>query len=81
LKAHNIGNSIVLAHVRYVNHGGGINMMFHSQLIRVNGQYKTLGCDRMDISGFCLGHKMSRKEFLERYCGGVEPEIRRDKNE
>jgi hypothetical protein len=56
-------------------------MMFHSQLIRVNGQYKTLGCDRMDISGFCLGHKMSRKEFLERYCGGVEPEIRRDKNE
>jgi hypothetical protein len=32
----------------------------------------------MDVSGLCLGHKMSRREFLERYCG-VEPEIRTNK--
>jgi hypothetical protein len=34
----------------------------------------------MDVSGFCLGHKMSRVEFVERYCEGIEPETKRDKN-
>jgi hypothetical protein len=23
----------------------------------------------MDVSGLCAGHKMSRREFLEKYCG------------
>jgi hypothetical protein len=48
-------------------------MMFHSQVIRFNGCYQTLGCHRMDVSGFCSGHKMSKEDFLKRYCGGVEP--------
>ena len=34
----------------------------------------------MDVSGFCLGHKMSKEEFLRRYCGGVEPETKTNKN-
>jgi hypothetical protein len=33
-----------------------------------------LGCDKTDVSGFCLGHKISREEFLKRYCGGIETE-------
>jgi hypothetical protein len=52
-------------------------MMYHSEVIRSNGHYQTLGCDRMDVSGLCSGHKISRKEFLERYCGGIEPEAKR----
>ncbi|MDI6889712.1 MAG: cold shock domain-containing protein [Thermodesulfovibrionales bacterium] len=68
-----LGKSIVLPHVRYVNHGGRISMMFHTEVIRINGHYHTFGCNRMDVSGFCLGHRMSREEFLERYCGGIEP--------
>jgi len=54
-------------------------MMFHSQAIRLNGHYQTLRCDRMDVSGLCLGHKMSKEEFLKRYCGGVEPETKINK--
>jgi hypothetical protein len=56
-------------------------MMFHSEVIRFNGYYKTLGCNRMDVSGLCLGHKISRKEFVERYCGGIEPEKVETKND
>ena len=77
MKVYSIGNSIVLPHVRYVNHGGHISIMFHTEIIWVNGHYKTIGCDKMDVSGFCLGHKMSRDEFLERYCGGIEPESKK----
>ena len=80
MKVYSIGNSIVLPHVRYVNHGGRISIMFHTEVIWVNGHYTTVGCDRMDVSGFCLGHKMSRDEFVERYCRGIDPEIKRDKN-
>jgi hypothetical protein len=54
-------------------------MMYHSEIIRFNGHYQTLGCDRMDVSGFCLGHKISREEFIERYCGGIEPETKKNK--
>ena len=54
-------------------------MVFHSEVIRVNGHYQTLGCDRMDISGLCSGHKMSKEEFLRRYCGGIEPETETNK--
>jgi hypothetical protein len=79
MKAYSIGESIILPYVRYVNHGGCNSMMFHSKIIRFNGSYQTLGCDRMDVSGFCLGHKISREEFLERYCGGTEPETKRNK--
>jgi len=54
-------------------------MMFHSQVVRLNQHYKTLGCDRMDVSGLCSGHRMSKEEFLKRYCDGVEPEIETNK--
>jgi hypothetical protein len=79
MKAYRIGKSIILPHVRYVNYGGRNSMMFHSQVIRFNGHYKTLGCDRMDVSGLCSGHRMSKEEFLKRYCGGVEPETETNK--
>jgi hypothetical protein len=49
-------------------------MMYHSEVVKFNGRYQTAGCDSMDISGFCLGHRISREEFLEIYCGGIEPE-------
>jgi hypothetical protein len=53
--------------------------MYHTEVIRFNGHYKTLECDRMDASGLCLGHKISRKEFLERYCDGIKPEAKTTK--
>jgi hypothetical protein len=79
MKAYRIGKSIILPYVRFVNHGGHSSMMFHSEVIRFNGYYQTLGCDRMDVSGFCLGHKISREEFLEKYCSGIEPKIKKNK--
>ena len=77
VREYSIGNVIILAHVRHITYGGCSSMMYHSQTIRFNGQYRTLGCDRMDVSGLCLGHKISRKDFLEKYCGGIEPEAKR----
>jgi hypothetical protein len=47
--------------------------MFHSNIINSHGHCHTLGCDRTDISGLCSGHRMSKEEFLKRYCGGIEP--------
>jgi hypothetical protein len=76
MRTYCIGKSIVLPHVRYVNHGGHTGIMFHSEVLRTNGKYQTLGCDKTDVSGFCSGHKMSKEEFLKRYCGGVEPETK-----
>ncbi|OGW40333.1 MAG: hypothetical protein A2Y97_10405 [Nitrospirae bacterium RBG_13_39_12] len=72
MKGYRIGKSIVLPNVRYVNHGrhNGRNtmMMFHSDVIKNNGKHKTLGCNKMDASGFCLGHEISMEDFLEKYC-------------
>ena len=79
MRAYRIGNSIILAHIRHITQVGCNSMMYHSEVIRSNGHYQTLGCDRMDVSGLCSGHKISRKEFLERYCGGIEPEAKRTK--
>jgi hypothetical protein len=79
IKAYRIGKSIILPHVRYIDNGGRNSMMFHSQVTRLNGHYQTLGCDRMDVSGLCLGHKMSKEEFLKKYCDGIEPEIETNK--
>ena len=79
MRAFCIGNSIILTHIRYITHGGCNSMMYHSDVIRFNGHYQTLRCNRMDVSGLCLGHKISRKDFLERYCGGIEPETKRTK--
>lgn len=74
-KAYRIGKSIILPDVRWVildsRHGC---MMFHSKVVRNNRKYETVGCDRMDSSGFCLGHEMSMKEFLEKYGSGIEAE-------
>jgi hypothetical protein len=76
VKACCIGNSIVLPHVRFVNHGSKegrhIMMMFHSIVLKTNGKHTTLGCDKMDDSGFCQGHQISRREFLEKYCSQAE---------
>ena len=77
ISAYCVGSSIILAHIRYITHGGCNSMMYHSEVIRSNGHYQTLRCDRMDVSGLCLGHKMSRKEFLDKYCRGTEPEAKR----
>lgn len=71
MEAYFIGKSIVLPHVRYIRHGKIKSMlMFHSHVTKINGKHITLGCDKMDDSGFCLGHEISRKEFLEKYCQG-----------
>jgi hypothetical protein len=71
-----IGNSIVLPHVRFVKHGEKngrpLMLMFHSAIIRAHGHHKTLGCNKMDDSGFCLGHEMSEKDFIEQFCAGAE---------
>jgi hypothetical protein len=75
MKAYCIGKSIISGHVRYLDNGGRNSMMFHSRVINSSGHCYTSGCGRMDFSGLCLGHRMSRKEFIERYCGGVEPEV------
>jgi hypothetical protein len=79
MRAYCMGNSIILAHIRYITHGGCNSMMYHSDVIRYNGHYQTLECDRMDVSGLCSGHKISRKVFLKRYCGGIEPGTKRTK--
>ncbi len=73
INVYHLGKSIILPHVRYIDNGNHKSMMFHSQVISSQGHCHTLGCNRMDVSGLCAGHKMSRREFLERYCG-VEPE-------
>jgi hypothetical protein len=51
-------------------------MMFHSLVVKTNGKHKTLGCNRMDDSGFCLGHEISKKDFIEKYCGIAEAELK-----
>jgi hypothetical protein len=83
MKEYRIGNSIVLPHVRFISHGSRngrrIMMMFHSVVVKTNGKHKTLGCDKMDSSGFCLGHEISEKEFLEKYCDLAETEVKRGK--
>jgi len=76
MKAYYVGNAIVLPHVRHVNsRGRNSSMMFHSEVERIGDKYLTLGCDKMDDSGFCLGHKMSRSEFMEKYCKDMEAEL------
>jgi len=80
MRAYCIGNAIILAHIRYITQAGCNSLMYHSEVITLNGHYQTLRCDRMDVSGLCSGHKISRKDFLEKYCGGIEPEIKRTKN-
>jgi hypothetical protein len=53
MKTYSTGKVIVLPHVRFINHGGRNSMMYHAEVRRANRHYKTLGCDRMDASGFC----------------------------
>jgi hypothetical protein len=49
-------------------------------MIRINGKYKTLGCNSMDSSGFCSGHEMSREEFMKKYCGETNYDEQRGHN-
>jgi hypothetical protein len=79
MRAYCMGNAIILAHVRFIAHADCNSKMYHSEVIRFHGHYQTLECDKMDVSGLCSGHKISRKEFLERYCGGMKPEAKRTK--
>lgn len=83
MKAYCLGKSIILPHVRLISQKGrdgrDTMMMFHSTTIKTNGKHKTLGCNNMDDSGFCRGHMISRKEFLEKYCGGTEPDTKEGK--
>ncbi|MFA6055395.1 MAG: hypothetical protein WC769_08480 [Thermodesulfovibrionales bacterium] len=79
MKAYCMGNAIILAHVRFIAHGECNSKMYHSEVIRFNGHYQTLECDKMDVSGLCSGHKIRRKEFLERYCGGINPGAKKSK--
>ena len=79
MSAYCIGDTIILPYVRFIGYGACNSKMYHSDVIRVNGHYRTLACDRMDISGLCSGHNISRKEFLERYCGGITPGEKRAK--
>jgi hypothetical protein len=72
MNSYRIGKSIILPHIRYIDYDECSGMMFHSEVIKLNGQYQTVGCDSTDVSGLCSGHKMSREEFSKRYCGGVE---------
>ena len=71
-KAYRLGKSIILPHVRYIPYkrpSGKAMLMFHSLVVKTNGKHKTLGCGKMDESGFCIGHEISEKEFLKKYCG------------
>ncbi|MGQ9570177.1 MAG: tetratricopeptide repeat protein [bacterium] len=36
-------------------------------------RFFTKGCGNMDELGFCAGHLMDKGEFINIYCGGVEP--------
>ena len=75
MKVYRIGKSIILPHARFVIlDGRNDSLMFHSKLVRNHGKYQTLGCDKMDTSGFCLGHEMSMEEFYEKYCPEIETE-------
>jgi hypothetical protein len=79
MKGYCIGSTIILPHIRYVNsEGRKRGMMFHSQTIRVNGKYRTIGCNSMDSSGFCSGHEISREEFLKKYCGDIDYKDKED---
>ena len=79
MRAYCMGDTIILAHVRFIGHGECYSKMYHSDVVRLNGHYRTLECDRMDASGLCSGHRMSRKDFLESYCGGLAPEAKKPK--
>jgi hypothetical protein len=80
MRAYCMGDTIILAHVRFIGHGEYYSKMYHSEVVRLNGHYKTLSCDRMDASGLCSGHRMSRQVFLERYCGGVTPGAKKNES-
>lgn len=58
-----LGAVVVLPHVRLMRGANG-DRMFHVD---------THGCDNRDRAGFCEGHDMKRRTFMEKYCGGVEP--------
>jgi hypothetical protein len=79
MKAYCVENSIILPHVRYIDNGERNSLMYHCQVVISNGHFYTLGCNRMGVSGLCAGHKISRKEFIERYCNGIEPETKTNK--
>ena len=79
MKSYCIGKSIILPHVRYIDNGKRDSLMYHSQVVSSKGHCYTLGCNRMGVSGLCSGHKISREDFLKKYCNGIEPEMNTNK--
>ena len=55
--------------------GGKKHMMYHESVTNPEGStpYKTIGCRNTDDSGHCMGHPMNQKDFIEQFCGGVDP--------
>lgn len=48
--------------------------LYHSNRVDINGKvYITENCDNMDEAGICRGHPMSREDFINMYCNGIEP--------
>jgi len=66
-KSFSLGSSIVIPEkgVRYVYYGRGKYKLFHNNLVF---------CGNRDTKGFCIGHDIGRREFIEKYCNGVVPE-------
>ncbi len=36
-------------------------------------KFITKKCDSMDESGFCSGHIITRDEFINKWCNGIDP--------
>ena len=66
-KSFSLGSAIVIPEkgVRYVYYGKGIYKLFHNNLVF---------CGNRDTKGFCIGHDIGRRKFVEKYCNGVVPE-------
>lgn len=84
LKRFKIGGVIVLEdlnirHIRSSKRSRNRNVrtsekLYHAKVMEpMKGIFITENCDNMDSSGFCMGHAMSREEFVSKYCGGIEP--------
>ena len=65
-KSFSLGSSIVIPEkgVRYVYYSKGIYKLFHNNLVF---------CGNRDTKGFCIGHDIGRREFIEKYCNGIVP--------
>ena len=65
-KSFSLGSSIVIPEkgVRYVYYSKGIYKLFHNNLVF---------CGNRDTKGFCNGHDIGRRKFVEKYCNRIVP--------